>query len=98
VHQLLNADSWPTFYNSKIIRHFGILKFLNQCQNRWEANNVLQVVVLPTTHVHPPRYGLIHTITFVVVLNTNQHEVTIKDFLACTCTNFITMMASLLGG
>ncbi len=53
---------------------------------------------LPSTSVPPPRYGFIYSTTFSLPQNKKQHEVTIRDFSTYTCMDFITMMASLLGG
>jgi hypothetical protein len=58
----------------------------------------MEVVVLPTTKVPPPRYGHIYIMNSNPPPSTKQYEVMIVNFLTCTCVDFVTMMASSLGG
>jgi hypothetical protein len=58
----------------------------------------LEVVVLPIIEVLPPKYGHIYIMSFGPPPSTKQYKVKIGNFCTCTCVEFITMMASSLGG
>ncbi len=53
---------------------------------------------LPPTNVPSPKYGTIYKVISGPIKNCKQHEVTIGNFYACTCIDFVLMMIGSLGG
>jgi hypothetical protein len=51
----------------------------------------------PPLDVHVLEYGWIYKNLCGEAINNMQHEMTIGNFLACTCMDFITMISSSLG-
>ncbi len=88
---------WPTSHNGKVICHTLPFKMSNLHYNLWEASQLLKVIVNPPLEVPPSRYGRIYKIMFGQNPNKKQYEVTIRNFLTCTCLNFVTMISSLFG-
>jgi len=52
--------------------------------------------ILELTFIPPLRYEYIYHIALGLVENCRQYEVTIGNFLTCTCMYFITMMTNSL--
>jgi hypothetical protein len=95
---LANLDAWPKIPNNMPIWQPTTLKLSMQQINRWEAGRTLEPTFLPPTKVPPLRYWHIYIMRFGPPPNTKQYDVTIGIFPTCTCVDFITMMASSLGG
>jgi hypothetical protein len=55
---------------------------------------LLQCIVFPVVDVLPPRYGQIYNI----LSNDQQYNITIGNFLGCSCVYFVTMNLGFLGG
>jgi hypothetical protein len=55
---------------------------------------VLQCILFPIVNVSPPRYGWIYNIIF----DDQQYNITIGNFLKCSCVYFVTMNIGFLGG
>ncbi len=88
--------SWPTSCNGKVVCHMVPFKMSNLHYNMWEAGRLIEVIVNPPMEVASPRYGRIYKILFSQNPTKKQYEVTIGNFLACTCLDFVVMMFSLL--
>jgi len=69
----------------------------NMNYNWWETGQLLEAIVNPPLEVLDLGYGRIYKISFVKFLNKKYHEVTIRNFIACICLNFFTMISSSLG-
>jgi hypothetical protein len=65
--------------------------------NLWETGQLFEVTINPPLEVPPLEYGRIYKILFGQNPNKRQYEITIGNFLACTCLDFITMTSSVLG-
>ncbi len=64
----------------------------------WEVIDALNAIIFPPIKVLPSSCGLIYNITSSVGQNKKSYQVIIGDCPSCNCMNFVTMMASLLGG
>jgi hypothetical protein len=71
-------------------------KMSNLNYNWWEVGWFLEVTINPPLEVPPPGYGWIYMIISSQNPNKNQYEITIGNFLACTCLDFVTMIFCLL--
>lgn len=60
--------------------------------NKWEVSQLLETVVNPLLKVLAFRYGWIFTFISGVNLHQKQYEITIGNFLACTCLDFVIML------
>ncbi len=77
------------FYNPIVIQVSGFGPIVYQC---------LEAVVLPHIEIPPLEYEQIYIINSDPPPSTKQYEVTVGNFLNCTCVDSIQMMASSLGG
>jgi hypothetical protein len=93
--QLANASYWPITRGGKKVRPPYVFKITQQHTNNWEANILFtQCTVFPPIDVPSPRYGRIYNI----LSNDEGYDVTIRNFLGCSCVYFITMLAGFFGG
>jgi hypothetical protein len=97
INRSLDEMLWPTSYNGKDVHRTMLFKMSNLHYNQWEVGRLLEVTVNPPFEGSPLGYGWIYKILFSQIPNKIQYEVTIGNFLACTCLDFITMMSSSLG-
>ncbi len=88
---------WPTSRNGKVVCHMVPFKMSNLHYNLCEAGRLLEAIVNPSLEVPSPRYGQVFKILSSQNPNKNQYEVTIGNFLAYTCLDFVKMMFNSLG-
>ncbi len=97
VHNIVrstNASCWPTTHGGKKVRRPSVFKITQQHTNNWEVGILLtQCTVFPPIDVPSPRYGQIYSI----VLDDQRYDVTIGNFLGCSCVYFVKMLVGSLG-
>jgi hypothetical protein len=54
---LFDEKAWPTTWNGKIVRQIMPFKMCKPHYNRWEASQLLKVVVNPSLEVLALGYG-----------------------------------------
>jgi hypothetical protein len=77
--------------------HDLVFKISIQQQNKWKVKHVLLSNILPPTNVPSPKYGRMYKIILSPIENRKQYEVTIGNFLTCTCIDFVLIMKGSLG-
>jgi hypothetical protein len=92
INRLMDEMLWPTSHNGKAICCMVPFKVSNLHYNWWEASWLLEVIINPPLEVPLPRYGRIYKILPSQNPNKKQYEITIGNFLACTCLDFVAMM------
>ncbi len=97
INRIVDEMWWPTSPNGKVVCHKVPFKMSNLHYNRWEAGQLLEATINPSLEVPLPRYGQIYKIVSSQNLNKKQYEVTIRNFLACTCLDFVAMIYGSLG-
>jgi len=95
---LIQMTIWLKTRNSKTIWWVATLKFSMPQTNRWETSQTLEAIILLPTKVPSPRYGQIYIVSFGPPPTIKHYAVMIGNFPTCICIDFITMMASSLGG
>ncbi len=90
-----NVSCWPTTRGGKKVKWPLVLKLTQQHTNNWEVGILLlQCTVFPVVDVPPPRYEQIYSI----LSDDKRYNVTIGNFLGCSCVYFMTMLVGSLGG
>ncbi len=89
--------SWRTSRNGKVVCHRVSFKRSNLHYNRWEVGQLFETTINPSLDVPLPRYGWIYKIMSGHNLNKKQYEVIIRNILAYTCLDFVSMISNLLG-
>jgi len=89
--------SWPSTHNGKDVGWTMPFKMSNLHYNLWEACQLFEMTINAPLEVPPFGYGQIYKILFGQNPNKKQYEVTIGNFLAYTCLDFVTMTSSSLG-
>lgn len=95
--QLIDAMSWPKTHNGKLVLCTQPLTMSKLHYNWWEANQFLMAIFEPPLEVLTSGYGWIYKITCGETSNIRQYEITIRNFLACSCLDIVTMVLSSLG-
>ncbi len=91
--RLSDASCWPITCGGKKVRGLSILKLTQQYTNNWEANILLfKCIIFLIVDVPLPGYGRIYSI----LSDDKRYNVTIRNFLWCSCVYFVAMLA--LGG
>jgi len=93
----MDEMSWPTSGNGKVVHCIVIFNMSNLHYNWWETRKLLKVIINPPLEVPPLGYGWIYKILFGQNPNIKQCKITIRNFLACTCLDFVTMIFGLSG-
>ncbi len=93
----MDEMSWPTSCNGKVVHRIVPFNMSNLHYNGWEVDQLLEVVINPPLEVPPPRYGWIYKIMSGQNPNKKQYEITIGNFLAYACLDFVAMISSSLG-
>jgi len=92
--QLTDASCWPTIRGGKKVRQPFIFKITQQHTNNWEVGILLtQCTVFPAIDVPSLGYGQIYN----NLLDDKGYDVTIGNFLRCSCVYFVTMLVGSLG-
>jgi hypothetical protein len=65
--------------------------------NWWEVGRLLMGIFQPPLEAFSLGYGQIYKILCDEISNKRQYEVTIGNFLACICMDFVTMVSCSLG-
>jgi hypothetical protein len=90
-----DACCWPTTHGGKKVKRPSIFKITQQHTNNWEANILLtQCTIFPVVDVPLPGYGRIYNI----FSDDQKYDVTIGNYLGCSCVYFVKMLACFLGG
>jgi hypothetical protein len=89
--------SWPTSCNGKVVCRIVPFNMSNLHYNWWVLGRLLEKTINPPLEVPPPRYRQIYKILFGQNPNKKQYEVTIRNFPACNCLDFVARMFSSLG-
>jgi hypothetical protein len=97
VYKPLDLDAWPKSRNGRKIRHPDTFKLSILQKNKWEVGQTFEVTLLTPLNIPPSRYGWIYCLFLGLPENYKQYEVTINDYLVCSCMDFISMMVSSLG-
>jgi hypothetical protein len=97
INRLMDEMSWPTSPNGKVVCCRVPFKMSNLHYNRWEVGQLLEATINPSLEVPLLKYGWIYKIMSGQNPNKKQYEVTIRNFLACTCLDFVAMIYSSLG-
>jgi hypothetical protein len=66
-------------------------------RNKWETTRNLNAVVDSVVVIPYPGYGRVITLISGIFPNQKVYRITISDFPACTCEDFITMSTAALG-
>jgi hypothetical protein len=87
---------WPTSCNVKAIYWIIPFKMSNLHYNQWEAGQLLEVIINP-----PLEVSLLDMDKFIRLylakIQTKKYEVTIGNFPACICLDFVVTISNLLG-
>jgi hypothetical protein len=76
------------------MRQPSIFKITQQHTNKWEVGILFtQCIVFPPVDVPLPMYGQIYN----VLSNDQRYDVTIGNFLGCSCVYFVKMLVGSLG-
>ncbi len=97
INRPMNEMSWPTSCNGKVVCHRMPFKMINLHYSLWGIGQFLEVIVNPPLEVPLPRYGWIYKILFSQNPNKKQYEITIRNFPACTCLDFVAMISNSSG-
>jgi hypothetical protein len=96
VYKPLDPNAWPKS-NGKKIRRPGTFKLSILQENKWEVGQILETTLLNPSNILHLGYGRIYYFLLGPPKNHKQYEVTINDYLTCSCMDFSSMMASSLG-
>ncbi len=97
INRLVDEMSWPTSHDGKVVCCRVPFKMSNLHYNQWEDGQLLEAIINPSLEAPLPRYGRIYKIMFGQNPKKKQYEITIRNFLACICLDFVTMIYSSLG-
>jgi hypothetical protein len=88
----LDQDAWPKSSNGKCICCPNTLKLSILQENKWEVGQILETTLLTPSNIPHLRYGWIYRLLLGPLENCKQYEVMIRDYSACSCMNFFSMM------
>jgi len=61
-------------------------------ENKWKVRLIFEATLLTPSNIPPLGYGQIYCLLSKPPKNCKQYEITIKDYLACNCVDFFSMM------
>ena len=91
-----NGDMHPTKQLGRTIRRNPNAPTVDY-RNKWETAQNLKAVVESVVVIPYPGYGRVITLMSGIFPNQKVYRITVSDFPACTCEDFITMSTAALG-
>jgi hypothetical protein len=86
----LQIKEWEEDLSSQ---HVQIIHFIRKQMGGGTNSTLLTPLTIP-----PPRYGRIYCLLLGLLKNYKQYQVTINDYLTCSCVDFSSMMSTSLNG
>ena len=83
---VLDGDKRPKHQSGKLFRFVAVPSTDHIL--KMESSSSIDCTILKSMKVLEPRYGVVFTIIIQVSISKELYEVTILDFLACTCRGF----------
>jgi len=96
INQLADVVSWPTTWSGKVVQCTLPFVMSKQHYNWWEVGHLLAMTFNPPLKVLVPIYGPIYKLLCGESSSKKQYEVTIGNFPAYTCMDFVIMISSSL--
>jgi len=81
----MDEMSWLITHNGKVVRWIVPFKMSNLHYNQWEVGWLLEATINPPLKVSLHGYGRIYKTLSSQNPNKKQYEITIGNFLTCTC-------------